>query len=100
MFSAFVGYSEYCLKHKALLFGAVLLTNLHDLILFAGCAYDTIRPEYFLKINPIMTQSSTHADTPPKFHTLEEARQWADAHYVGQILRTGEPMRKNDEDIY
>ena len=45
-----------------------------------------------------MTQSST-ADTP-QFHTLDEARQWADAHYVGHTLRTGEPMRDHAEGIH
>ena len=47
-----------------------------------------------------MTPSSTHADTAPKFHTLNEARQWADAHYVGHTLRTGEPMRDHAEGIH
>ena len=47
----------------------------------------------------MMAQSSTTVDTP-QFHTLDEARQWADAHYVGMTLRTGEPMRDHAEGIH
>ena len=46
-----------------------------------------------------MTPRSSTVDTP-KFHTLDEARQWADAHYVGLTLRTGEPMRDHAEGIH
>ena len=38
------------------------------------------------------------SDTP-QFHTLDEARRWADAHYVEQALRTGEPMLDHAEGI-
>lgn len=44
-------------------------------------------------MNPCVT-----SDTP-QFHTLDEARRWADAHYVEQALRTGEPMLDHAEGI-
>ena len=34
-----------------------------------------------------------------RFSTLDEARSWANAHYVGQVLRTGEPMLAHAQGI-
>ena len=42
----------------------------------------------------------SHSVTPPpKLHTLEQARLWAEQHYVDQTLRTGEPMLAHAQGI-
>ena len=53
--------------------------------------------EYVI-IMPRSTQPQVTPD-PPKFHTLEEACEWARTHYVGHALRTGEPMLDHAEGI-
>ena len=49
------------------------------------------KPDHDAKQYPPIPSQISHAG---------RSRQWADAHYVGQILRTGEPMRDHAEGIH